>query len=192
MSHKSREEYLESCRERYPSRRGPKHLHMARRSSQSLWSSGSTASSHAAGVSCKTLPLWMDSYQARHGTLDDVTREKILSYSARTLDRITAPHRSAGGGRVGRKTGRASNRIKKFVPIRCGPQAFDEPGWLEVDAVSHGGGSSSGAFLRSLTLTDFHSGWTELAAHNWCASFWCILLCCFHSCPWLAPWCHHL
>jgi hypothetical protein len=49
------------------------------------------------------------------------------------------------------------------VPIRCGPQAFDEPGWLKADTVSNGG-SSSGAFLWSLTLTDFHSGWTELAA----------------------------
>lgn len=74
------------------------------------------------------------------------------------------PHRIAGSGRLGRKTGRASNRLKKFVPIRCGPQAFDEPGWFEADTVSNGGGSSSGAFLWSLTLTDFHSGWTELAA----------------------------
>ncbi len=109
------------------------------------------------------LPLWMDSYQARHGSLEASIHQKILSYSPRTLDRITAPHRSAGGGRLGRKTGRASNRIKKFVPIRCGPQAFDEPGWFEADTVSHGGGGSSGAFLWSLTLTDFHSGWTELA-----------------------------
>lgn len=112
----------------------------------------------------QTLPLWLDSYQARHGSLEASTHQKILSYSPRTLDRITAPHRSAGSDRLGRKTGRASNRIKKFVPIRCGPQAFDEPGWLEADTVSHGGGSSSGAFLWSLTLTDFHSGWTELAA----------------------------
>ena len=35
---------------------------------------------------------------------------------------------------------------------------------MEADTVSHGGGSSSGDFLWSLTLTDFHSGWTELAA----------------------------
>lgn len=117
------------------------------------------------GVRLKqTLPLWLESYQARHGAIDEVSRAKILSYSPRTLERITAAHRGAGGGRIGRKTGRASNRIKKFVPIRCGPQAFDEPGWLEADTVSHGGGSSSGAFLWSLTLTDFHSGWTELAA----------------------------
>ncbi len=35
---------------------------------------------------------------------------------------------------------------------------------MEADTVSHGGGCSSGDFLWSLTLTDFHSGWTELAA----------------------------
>jgi hypothetical protein len=34
----------------------------------------------------------------------------------------------------------------------------------KADTVSHGGGSSSGAFLWSLTLTDYQSGWTELAA----------------------------
>ncbi len=118
------------------------------------------------GVRLKeTLPLWFDSYASHHGAISEATREKIIGYSARTLERITAPHRAAGeGGRAGRKTGRASNRIKKFVPIRCGPQAFDEPGWFEADTVSHGGGSSSGNFLWSLTLTDFHSGWTELAA----------------------------
>jgi hypothetical protein len=86
----------------------------------------------------QTLPLWLDSYQARHGSIEISIYQKILNYSPRTLDRITAPHRIAGSGRLGRKTGRASNRLKKFVPIRCGPQAFDEPGWFEADTVSHG------------------------------------------------------
>lgn len=113
----------------------------------------------------ETLPLWMSSYELRHGEIKSEVRTRILGYSARTLDRITRPHRIAGEGkRQGRKSGRASNRIKKFVPIRCGPQKFDEPGCLEADTVSHGGGSSSGSFLWSLTMTDFHSGWTELAA----------------------------
>ena len=35
---------------------------------------------------------------------------------------------------------------------------------MEADTVSHGGGSSSGEFLWSSTLTDLHTGWTELAA----------------------------
>lgn len=39
---------------------------------------------------------------------------------------------------------------------------MDHPGWFEVDTVAHGGGSSSGAFMWSLTLTDLHTGWTEL------------------------------
>lgn len=113
----------------------------------------------------ETLPLWMSSYELRHGEIQSEVRTRVLAYSPRTLDRITRPHRLAGEGkRQGRKSGRASNRIKKFIPIRCGPQEFDEPGWMEADTVSHGGGSSSGSFLWSLTLTDFHSGWTELAA----------------------------
>lgn len=117
------------------------------------------------GVRLKaTLPLWLASYQSRHGKLKPALRKRILGYSPRTLERITASHRSSGSRRYGRRTGRASNRIKKFVPVRCGPQVFDSPGWLEADTVSHGGGSSSGSFLWSLTLTDFHSGWTELAA----------------------------
>ncbi len=76
----------------------------------------------------QTLLLWLESYQTRHGSLQASIHQKILSYSPRPLDRITVPYRSAGSGRLGRKTGRASNRIKKFVPNRCGPQAFDEPG----------------------------------------------------------------
>lgn len=118
------------------------------------------------GVRLKeTLPLWLSSYERRHGDIGTAMRARLLGYSARTLERITQPHRATSESRwKGRKTGRASNRIKKFVPIRCGPQEFDEPGWIEADTVSHGGGSSSGAFLWSLTLTDFHSGWTELAA----------------------------
>ncbi len=126
-----------------------------------IWKS----SEQPCGVRLKeTLPLWLESHEARHGRLDAECRARILGYSPRTLERITAPHRSGGVGRKGRRTGRASNRIKQFVPVRCGPQEFEEPGWLEADTVSHGGGSSGGAFLWSLTLTDFHSGWTELAA----------------------------
>ena len=202
MSHTSKEEYLESCRQRYPSRNRAGKSAMIDEVSDALgWNRKHTIkalgrkvtlgkqakrrgskpthgeaeqtviiaiwkhSEQPCGVRLKqTLPLWLDSYQARHGVIDEANRAKILSYSPRTLERITAPHRGASNGRIGRKTGRASNRLKKLVPIRCGPQAFDEPGWLEVDTVSHGGGSSSGAFLWSLTLTDFHSGWTELAA----------------------------
>lgn len=112
-----------------------------------------------------TLPIWLESYQKRYGPLSEDLQERLKSYSARTLERITAPVRATGeGGRRGRKTGRTSNRLKTLVPVQCGPQEVDRPGYMEADTVSHGGGSSSGEFLNSLTLTDLHTGWTELAA----------------------------
>lgn len=111
----------------------------------------------------QTLPLWIESYESRHGKLAKETRRKVLACSPRQLDRITAPHELADESRHGRKKGRTSHRLKTAVPVRCGPWEVDRPGWFEADTVSHGGGSSSGEFMWSLTLTDIFSGWTELA-----------------------------
>lgn len=111
-----------------------------------------------------TIPLWLESYQRHYGNLPKETLEKVLKCSPRHLDRITKPHRLSNPKRHGRSTGRTSHRLKTTIPVKCGPQSFDSPGWLEVDTVSHGGGSSSGQFMWSLTLTDMYSGWTELSA----------------------------
>jgi hypothetical protein len=129
MSHTSKEEYLDSCRRRYPSRnragksamidevsdtlgwnrkhtikalngkvshgkqakrRGSKPTHAPAEQSVvvAIWK----LSEQPCGTRLKqTLPLWIDSDQARHGPLEDAMRDQILSYSPRTLDRITAP-----------------------------------------------------------------------------------------------------
>lgn len=110
-----------------------------------------------------TIALWLDSYERQHGGLTEETRRKVQQCSPRQLDRITAPHKLSDAGRHGRSTGRTSHRLKSTIAVRCGPWEVDRPGWLEVDTVSHGGGSSSGEFMWSLTLTDIHTGWTELA-----------------------------
>jgi len=109
-----------------------------------------------------TLPLWLESYEKRHGTLASEVKERVLQCSERQLDRITRPHRTGGSKRYGRHTGRTSHRLKTLIPVKCGPQEVDQPGYMEVDTVSHGGGSSSGDFMWSLTMTDLHSGWTDL------------------------------
>lgn len=111
----------------------------------------------------ETLPLWMASYEKHWGRLQDEVRAKVLGCSARQLDRITEPHRMSDQAKSGRKAGRLSHRLKQSVPMRCGPWDVDAPGWMEADTVSHGGGSSSGLFLWTLTLTDIHTGWTELS-----------------------------
>lgn len=203
MSEKSKTEYLESCRARYPGRnREGKSLLIDEMSDTMGWTRKHTIkalngkvtlgkkalkrgskprcndseqaviiviwkhSEQPCGVRLKeTLPLWLDSYEKHHGKLSKSSRTKILSLSGRSLDRITAAHRATGEARwKGRKTGRTSHRLKTLIPIQCGPQEVDRPGWMEADTVSHGGGSSSGEFMWSLTLTDLHTGWTELAA----------------------------
>lgn len=201
MSNKSKEQYLESCRARYPSRnragkskmidevcdtlgwnrkhtikalngqvslgqkakkRGskPTYLEAEKAVIVELWK----LSEQPCGKRLKpTLPLWLKSYEKHYGKVPTSTRKKILQCSERQLDRITKPHRLETSGRYGRSTGRTSHRLKSIIPVQCGPQDVDCPGWLEADTVSHGGGSSSGQFMWSLTLTDIYSGWTELS-----------------------------
>lgn len=201
MSNIGKDEYLESCRVRYPSRNRAgksamldevcdtlgwerKHATKAlnrqvshgakakRRGAKPIYTEAEAevivaiwkSSEQPCGKRLKhTLPLWIESYEKRHGEIESISRSKILRCSARQLDRITAPYRAGKTGRLGRSTGRRSHRLKNMVKVRCGPWDVDEPGWLEADTVSHGGGSSSGLFMWSLTLTDIHTGWTELA-----------------------------
>ena len=201
MSQKGKNEYLETCRARYPGRNRAgrsamidevsdtlgwdrKHTIKAlngkaslgqgarKRGSKAIYTEAEREviveiwkrSEQPCGALLKpTLPLWLDSFEAHHGKLAEAVRRRVLQCSPRQLDRITAPHKCADGGRHGRSTGRTSHRLKSSVAVRCGPWEVDRPGWLEADTVSHGGGSSSGEFLWSLTLTDIHTGWTELA-----------------------------
>ncbi len=201
MSQKSKIEYLESCRVRYPSRNrvgkgvmidevsdalGWERKHtikalngkvslgqgVRKRGSKATYTEEEKAvivelwkrSEQPCGKRLKpTIPLWLGSYEHHHGKLSEQTRAKVLQCSPRQLDRITAPHKLDGAGRYGRSCGRTSHRLKSTIAVRCGPWEVDRPGWLEVDTVSHGGGSSSGEFMWSLTLTDIHTGWTELA-----------------------------
>jgi hypothetical protein len=201
MSNKSKEQYLESCRARYPSRNrigkskmidevsdtlgwNRKHAIKAlngqvslgqkaqKRGSKPTYKEAEKSiiielwklSEQPCGKRLKsTLPLWLESYEKHFNKIPESTREKILRCSERQLDRITAPHRVDSTRRYGRSTGRTSHRLKSIIPVQCGPQDVDSPGWLEADTVSHGGGSSSGQFMWSLTLTDIYSGWTELS-----------------------------
>ena len=86
----------------------------------------------------------------------------ILSCSAATLDRILAPFKVQSS--KARKLSTAQRSIQAQIPIRRGPWEVSECGWLEADTVAHCGGSLRGSFLWTLTLTDIHSGWSELGA----------------------------
>ncbi len=108
------------------------------------------------------LPLWLPAYEQRHGVLPAPVRGKLHQVSAPTLDRLLAPSRLKLTRRVGgTKPGRL---LRTQIPVRCESWDIDRPGYLEADTVDHGGESTAGDFMRSITYTDIYSGWTEQAA----------------------------
>lgn len=97
----------------------------------------------------------------RHGhlKLGSTIREKVLSVSASTIDRILRPVRKNTSNR---KKKRIFRRLSKEIAIKTSHDWQDSlPGYVEIDFVVHGGGSMSGEYLHSLVVTDVCSGWTE-------------------------------
>jgi len=109
------------------------------------------------------LPEWLDHYEGHLGLFEPGQQDRLISLSAATLDRhLASPRRQAGiRGRTGTRPG---TWLKTQIPIRQGVWNETEPGFLEADTVAHCGGSMSGAFVWSLTMTDIASAWTECSA----------------------------
>lgn len=108
------------------------------------------------------LPLWLPAYASRDKELEREVRVRIEQASPATLDRLLAPYRAKimrrhGGTKPGRL-------LRTQIPIRCESWNVDGPGYLEADTVDHGGETTAGDFMRSITYTDIYSGWIEQAA----------------------------
>jgi hypothetical protein len=111
-------------------------------------------------------------YEEQEFAISGEVREKLMSISASTIDRILAGERKKLQLK-GRSTTRAGTLLKHQIPIRV---FFDwderKPGFFELDRVAHDGGSSRGEYCLTLDATDVYSGWVELRAlrnqaHRW-------------------------
>ena len=106
------------------------------------------------------LPNFVDSME-RHGhlSLDPVVRERLLSASTATLDRLLRPIRATAGSPRKR---RRRTYMGSQIPVRTyNDWNWPPPGFLEIDLVAHCGGNLSGSFIHSLVATDICTGWTE-------------------------------
>ena len=106
------------------------------------------------------LPNFVDSME-RHGhlSLGPVVRQRLLSASAATLDRLLRPIRATAGSRRKR---RRRTYMGGQIPVRTyNDWNWPPPGFLEIDLVAHCGGNLSGSFVHSLVATDICTGWTE-------------------------------
>jgi hypothetical protein len=102
---------------------------------------------------------WLPAIEELHGNFDPEVRYKLLTVSARTIERLLCEHKikfpkTKGGTKPG--------TIKRTeIPVRQGVWEEEKPGFMESDTVSHGGQSTQGEFAWSLTMTDIASHWTE-------------------------------
>ena len=54
--------------------------------------------------------------------------------------------------------------LKHQIPIKTDHWDVTQPGYLEIDLVSHSGASASGEFLHTLDCVDIHTTWVERQA----------------------------
>jgi hypothetical protein len=93
------------------------------------------------------------------------TKDKLLSISPATADRILSKERRTEGKGRGRSTTRPGHLVKKQIAVRTFADWNEiTPGFLEADLVAHCGDTVRGQFLHTLTMTDIATGWTELGA----------------------------
>lgn len=104
--------------------------------------------------------------------LSGEVKDKLLSISASTIDRMLAPERRKFTLK-GRATTKPGTLLKHQIPVRTFSQ-WDEKraGFLEIDLVSHDGGNPRGDFAQTLDMVDVHSGWTETKAVKNKAQVW--------------------
>lgn len=99
----------------------------------------------------------------RHGRLQlgEGEQAQLLAVSAATIDRMLGDVKVMAAGGRRRRAGFYS-AIRREVPIRTFNDWKDPaPGFCEVDMVAHGGTSTAGSFIQTLTMVDVATGWTE-------------------------------
>lgn len=95
-----------------------------------------------------------------HLSLSDDVRERLLSISTATVERLLADvHR--GQSPHGRSTTTPGSLLKHHIPVRTFAEwDEDQPGFLEADLVAHCGDHVDGQFMNTLVMTDVSTGWT--------------------------------
>jgi hypothetical protein len=105
------------------------------------------------------LPLWLPFYEDEYEPLLPDVRQKLLTMSPATIDRLLKPLRTIY--KKGRCSTKAGSLLKNQIPIKTHNWDVTRPGFFEADTVAHCGNSMAGDFVFSLTFTDIFSVWTE-------------------------------
>jgi len=108
------------------------------------------------------LPTWLP-WARRRLALSPATEAQVRAISARQIDRVLAPDKRTIRRRLYGRT-RPGTLLKHHIPVKTDHWDVTEPGFTEVDLVSHSGDRADGDFLHTLNLTDIHTTWVEHGA----------------------------
>jgi hypothetical protein len=108
------------------------------------------------------LPLWLPWARTRL-SLSKSVETQVRAISARQIDRVLAADKRQIRKRLYGRT-KPGTLLKHHIPIKTDHWDVTEPGFTEVDLVSHSGDRADGDFVQSLDLTDIHTTWVEIGA----------------------------
>jgi hypothetical protein len=108
------------------------------------------------------IPLWLP-WVKKHMEVSARVEKELLAISPRQIDRRLGPYKKQVKRRLYGRT-KPGTLLKHQIPIRAERWETTEPGFGEIDLVSHSGDRADGEFIHSLTFTDIHSTWTETRA----------------------------
>jgi hypothetical protein len=108
------------------------------------------------------LPVWLP-HVRRHLAISEETEKLLRTMSPRQMDRCLAPYKSDLRRRIYGRT-KPGTLLKHHIPLKTDRWDVTEPGFTEVDLVSHSGDRAEGEFAHSLNLTDIDSTWVETRA----------------------------
>lgn len=103
------------------------------------------------------LPTWINAMLKRR-KIDSESVRRVLNVSSATLDRVLRVFRVGTKHQSNQQT---LNALKQSIPIIDTCRTIEKPGHLYADTVAHGGGSSKGSFVWTLTVTDDLTLWTN-------------------------------
>lgn len=148
--------HFEIGRPRKPRRRGPKARYQDPEFIAALKLIWRTTHYMCSRHLKASLPEWLPHIEADRGTFPLTVRERLLSVSAPTIDRLLTPFKVNKG-----KTLTRSGGFRDEIPIQESIWDIQVPGYMESDTVHHCGGSTFGEYISSLVMVDIATIWTE-------------------------------
>jgi hypothetical protein len=143
-----------------PRRRGPTYSPASIRVLAQIW----RAAGYPWSARLKAmLPKWLPWARGRLRGLTPQVERALLTMSSRQMDRRLQDKKRQLKRRIYGRT-KPGTLLKHHIPIKTDHWDVNEPGYCEIDLVSHSGPHASGEFIYSLNVTDIHTGWCETRA----------------------------